>query len=544
MSLIMQYSTKNVFFRIKIYKMKLSVFFLMFCSVLTFSAQEDDKIQAERTLLWHLQSPTDELSGIQAKSAYDFLQSKKSVPIIVAVIDSGTETAHPELSSMIWVNADEIAGNGIDDDKNGYIDDVNGWSFIGGAQGDVEHDNLEFTRVFKDLKSRFEGKSKVQINKSEMADFEKYERFVKEYDQRLSKAKEEQMGFDQFMAVYKMADMTAKKTLNKETYTIDDVYGMSADDEYSAAIREILIYALEEDLPSQIDEIRSHFTDQFEYSYNLNFDPRYLVGDNYLDPNEKFYGNNHNDGPKAEHGTHVAGIIGALNNGIEAEGVAHNVKIMPIRCVPNGDERDKDVANSIRYAVDNGAKIINMSFGKSYSPFKGVVDEAIQYAELKNVLLIHASGNDSKNNDVSKNFPTAFYDNGKKCSTWIEVGASDYLIFDLSADFSNYGKKKVDLFAPGVDIYSTYTNQSYKKESGTSMAAPVVSGVAAELWSYYPELTAKEVKAILEKSSVKYKNTKVGAPGNPEKKVTFGSLSKTGGVVNLYNAVLLAEKMK
>ncbi|MDZ4750083.1 MAG: S8 family peptidase [Flavobacteriales bacterium] len=524
--------------------MKLSVFFLMFCSVLTFSAQEDDKIQAERTLLWHLQSPTDELSGIQAKSAYDFLQSKKSVPIIVAVIDSGTETAHPELSSMIWVNADEIAGNGIDDDKNGYIDDVNGWSFIGGAQGDVEHDNLEFTRVFKDLKSRFEGKSKVQINKSEMADFEKYERFVKEYDQRLSKAKEEQMGFDQFMAVYKMADMTAKKTLNKETYTIDDVYGMSADDEYSAAIREILIYALEEDLPSQIDEIRSHFTDQFEYSYNLNFDPRYLVGDNYLDPNEKFYGNNHNDGPKAEHGTHVAGIIGALNNGIEAEGVAHNVKIMPIRCVPNGDERDKDVANSIRYAVDNGAKIINMSFGKSYSPFKGVVDEAIQYAELKNVLLIHASGNDSKNNDVSKNFPTAFYDNGKKCSTWIEVGASDYLIFDLSADFSNYGKKKVDLFAPGVDIYSTYTNQSYKKESGTSMAAPVVSGVAAELWSYYPELTAKEVKAILEKSSVKYKNTKVGAPGNPEKKVTFGSLSKTGGVVNLYNAVLLAEKMK
>jgi len=540
----MQYSTKNVFFRIKIYKMKLSVFFLMFCSVLTFSAQEDDKIQAERTLLWHLQSPTDELSGIQAKSAYDFLQSKKSVPIIVAVIDSGTETAHPELSSMIWVNADEIAGNGIDDDKNGYIDDVNGWSFIGGAQGDVEHDNLEFTRVFKDLKSRFEGKSKVQINKSEMADFEKYERFVKEYDQRLSKAKEEQMGFDQFMAVYKMADMTAKKTLNKETYTIDDVYGMSADDEYSAAIREILIYALEEDLPSQIDEIRSHFTDQFEYSYNLNFDPRYLVGDNYLDPNEKFYGNNHNDGPKAEHGTHVAGIIGALNNGIEAEGVAHNVKIMPIRCVPNGDERDKDVANSIRYAVDNGAKIINMSFGKSYSPFKGVVDEAIQYAELKNVLLIHASGNDSKNNDVSKNFPTAFYDNGKKCSTWIEVGASDYLIFDLSADFSNYGKKKVDLFAPGVDIYSTYTNQSYKKESGTSMAAPVVSGVAAELWSYYPELTAKEVKAILEKSSVKYKNTKVGAPGNPEKKVTFGSLSKTGGVVNLYNAVLLAEKMK
>jgi subtilisin family serine protease len=218
--------------------------------------------------------------------------------------------------------------------------------------------------------------------------------------------------------------------------------------------------------------------------------------------------------------------------------------IMPIRCVPNGDERDKDVANSIRYAVDNGAKIINMSFGKSYSPYKYVVDDAIKYAESKGVLFIHACGNDAKNVDVSKNFPTPYYDNGSRCATWIEVGASDYYVSDLSADFSNYGKKRVDVFAPGVDIFSTYTDHSLKKLDGTSMAAPVVSGVAAELWSYYPQLTAVEVKYILEKSVVKYKKAKVQDPSKEGKRIKFSKLSKTGGVVNLYKAVLLAEKMR
>jgi subtilisin family serine protease len=506
-------------------------------------SQEEQIRQAPRPVYWHMEGPTVEFSGIQAQDAYDFLKNKKASPIVVAVIDSGSEITHPEIQPNIWINQDEVPNNGIDDDKNGYIDDVHGWSFIGGPNGDVEHDNLEFTRIYKELKSKFDGRQASSITESEKSEYDRYKRFVDDYNARLKNARDEQAGFEQFMAVYKLADMTAKKTLEKENYTLEDVYGMSADDEFSAAIREILIYAFEEDLASQIDEQRAHFTDQFDYSYNLDFDPRSIVGDNYSDPNERFYGNNHNYGPAAEHGTHVAGIIGALHDGKDAEGIARNVLIMPIRCVPNGDERDKDVANSIRYAVDNGAKIINMSFGKSYSPYKKVVDEAVMYAESKGVLLIHACGNDAKNVDVSKNFPTPVYESGSKCTTWIEVGASDYYLENLSADFSNYGKKRVDLFAPGVDIYSTYTNQSLKKESGTSMAAPVVSGVAAELWSYYPQLTAVEVKNILEKSVVKYKKAKVQHPSEEGKKIKFSKLSRTGGVVNLYKAVLMAEKI-
>ncbi|MEZ4800088.1 MAG: S8 family serine peptidase [Flavobacteriales bacterium] len=277
-----------------------------------------------------------------------------------------------------------------------------------------------------------------------------------------------------------------------------------------------------------------------KFSYNLDMDTRTIVGDDYANVNQRNYGNNHVDGPAAEHGMHVAGIIGAVVNGFGIDGIAHNVKLMIIRCVPNGDERDKDVANAIRYAVDNGAKVINMSFGKSYSPQKEAVDEAVRYAESKGVLLIHAAGNDSKNIDKSDNFPTKKYLNGKTCSTWIEVGASGSTPGELVAPFSNYGKKSVDVFAPGVDIYSTYTGGSYKKESGTRcMASPVTAGVAAALWSMYPELTAQQVKEILIKSAVPYKKLKVTLPGSeteekPDgKPIAFGSLSKTGAVVNL-----------
>jgi subtilisin family serine protease len=481
------------------------------------------------------------VSGINLDEAKKLIEGKKATPVIVAVIDGGTETSHSEIAPRLWINTDEIADNGIDDDRNGYIDDIHGWNFIGGKTDDVVHDNLEFTRIYKELKQKYEGKQASDIAPAQLEEFRKYERFAKEYEQRLTEATEEQMGFEQFMAVYKLADMTVKKTLGKQEYTLEDVQGMEGEDDFTVAIKEILTYALTEDIVSQIDEIKSHFSDQFEYSYNLNFDPRSVVGDNYNDPTERFYGNNRCYAPKADHGTHVSGIIGALNDGKGAEGICKDALIMPIRCVPNGDERDKDVANAIRYAVDNGARIINMSFGKSYSPHKTVVDEAIKYAESKGVLMIHAAGNDSKNVDVSANFPTPFYDGGGKCSTWITVGASSHFLEELAADFTNYGKKKVDVFAPGVNIYSTYPTNSHKKESGTSMAAPVTSGVAAFILSYYPELSAKQLKAIIEKSVVKYK-VKVPMPGNPEKKVKFNSLSKTGGVINLSKALTLAEK--
>ena len=507
--------------------------------------------QAPITLQWqHADIMADGKIGVSSARAYkELVAGKKPAPIIVAVIDSGTETFHSDLKNNIWINTDELPGNGIDDDKNGYIDDMHGWSFLGGKEGDVKEDNLEFTRVYKQLKDRFDGKDAASISKADKKDYERYLQFQKGYETRTADARAQKEQFDQFMMVYNMADGMMKGLTGKDNYTLEDLQAVEAKDEMSKGFKQMMTELMQQGVLEQLDAWKEQVESTLKYSYDLNLDTRKIVGDNYSDVREKNYGNNHVDGPAGEHGTHVAGIIGATVNGFGVDGIAQNVKLMVIRCVPAGDERDKDVANSIRYAVDNGAKIINMSFGKSYSPNKDIVDEAVAYAESKGVLLIHAAGNDSKNVDKADNFPTKKYLNGKSCKTWIEVGASGDTPSQLAAPFTNYGKKSVDVFAPGVDIFSTYTGDSYKKESGTSMASPVTAGVAAAVWSFYPNLTALQLKEILLKSAVPYKKTNVTLPGseseeNPEgKKIAFGKLSKTGGVVNLYKALEMAGKM-
>jgi cell wall-associated protease len=268
------------------------------------------------------------------------------------------------------------------------------------------------------------------------------------------------------------------------------------------------------------------------------------VGDNYEKPDDRYYGNNSVIGPDADHGTHVSGIVAASrNNDLGINGIADNVELMILRVVPDGDERDKDVANAVLYAVDNGANIINMSFGKGYSPFKEYVDKAFEYAADHGVLIVHAAGNDSENNDIVANYPTRQFNSGKSCETWIEVGALSWKkgLF-MAAGFTNYGKKNVDIFAPGVDIYSTSPEQEYRKASGTSMSAPVVTGVAALVWSYYPQLSAKQLKSVILDSSIKYKSEKIFLPGEPGKIIRFGDISVTGGVVNAYRALKLAKK--
>ena len=248
--------------------------------------------------------------------------------------------------------------------------------------------------------------------------------------------------------------------------------------------------------------------------------------------------------PDAEHGTHVAGIIGAeRGNGIGVDGIAPAVKLMTIRTVPNGDERDKDVANAIRYAVDNGAQVINMSFGKAYSPRKAVVDEAVRYAESRNVLLVHAAGNDAADIGETPSFPIRNFAGGGMASNWIEVGASGWRAPDgLAATFSNYSANEVDVFAPGVDIYSTVPGDEYSRNSGTSMAAPVVTGLAALLMAYYPGLDAREVRQIILDSATRLPDTSVIRPGTEDERVLFGTLSATGGIVNAYEALRLAEQ--
>jgi subtilisin family serine protease len=285
--------------------------------------------------------------------------------------------------------------------------------------------------------------------------------------------------------------------------------------------------------------------DLLEFGLNPDFDPRGIVGDDPTDLSQRTYGNSDVTGPDALHGTHVAGIIGAVrNNGIGIDGIATAVRIMGVRAVPNGDERDKDIANAIRYAVDNGAQIINMSFGKAYSPQKGAVDDAARYADSKGVLIVHAAGNDGEDVEVSPSFPTPGYLSGGSAVNWIEVGASSWRGGKaLAAGFSNYGTKKVDVFAPGVDILSLNVGGGTVRESGTSMAAPVVTGVAAMLMSYYPKLTAADVKRIIMTSAVPYRDVLVVRPGDDEQTVPFGSLSSTGGIVNAYTAVKMAEQM-
>ena len=523
---------------------------------------------------WHMLDESDGSLGVSAIRSYnELLKGKKSTPVVVAIIDSGTETFHEDLRDKIWVNTDEVPDNGKDDDKNGYIDDMHGWSFIGGPGGDVSADNLEFTRIFRDKKAKYGNVTDAaQVAKADKADYEHYLKMKAEHDRRMEEA---QGGLMQIAMVEQFATSAkdaVRQHLGKDTYTVEEVAGIQTEDEFLAAAKGFVIMSMTEDIDAQIAEGRNYYQTQTDYQLNLDFDPRSMVGDNYNDINERIYGNNHIDGPEAEHGTHVGGIVGATWNGKGMDGVCENAQLMVIRCVPNGDERDKDVANAIRYAVDNGARVINMSFGKSFSPGKAAVDEAAKYAESKGVLLIHAAGNDSKNIDEQPNFPKDTYNDGGECSTWMEIGASGPTAESLMADFSNYGKKSVDVFSPGVDIYSTVPGGGFKDNSGTSMAAPVASGVAATIMSYYPQLTAADVKAIMMKSATDYRKVKIEriverkAMGKffarvfiskkknekseipprtyKTKSVRFGDMSVTGGVINLYEALKLAETWK
>ncbi len=489
----------------------------------------------------------EQVIGASIDKTYENLvEGKTPVEVIVAVIDSGVDIEHEDLQGSIWVNSDEIPGNGIDDDNNGYIDDVNGWSFISGEDEDVTYDNLEFTRIYKELKSRFDQKTPKQITKEEKDDYKRFLVMEKQFKDRLEKSKKELAEFEQIVDFYYFAKVQLTNALG-EGFTLEDVQRIEGEDEMSIAIRDFMIYALEEDFESQVEEGYEHYRNTLNYSYNLNYNSREIVGDNPDDVSERYYGSNRVEGPRAEHGTHVAGIIAAQRgNGIGMDGVCATAKIMVLRAVPDGDERDKDIANAIRYAADNGAKIINMSFGKSYSPHKTAVDEAVAYAEAKNILFVHAAGNSSKNNDKSNNFPNPVNEKTRDlCATWIEVGANEPLTTDLIAPFSNYGRKSVDIFAPGVDIYSTIPDNEYKKNSGTSMAAPVVSGVAALLMSYYPKLSAKDIRTILVNSYSFYGKRKVTLPSSNSdkpKEVKFKKLSRSGGVINAYNAFRMADE--
>lgn len=582
-------------------KLKYILYFLFYASFITtgFSQDKDVKLPAN---WYNLDLVQDSYFGISTEKAYnELLKDKKpKESIIVAVIDGGVETTHEDLKDVLWTNLKEIPGNQLDDDGNGYIDDIHGWNFIGSKKGNLAYDNLELVRIYRKYQPKYKSTIRSTVLDSvEKEEFKLYTKVTAEFGKKYDDA---HRTFAVLSVINKVLDSVAE-IHNKSIPSLENIENYKADSEEEEQVKKIIRKGVRENgsmekFHKEIKDAYRQYDIMLHYNLNPKYDPRAdLVGDDYANSYERFYGNNDVKGPNAEHGSHVSGIIGAnRRNSVGIMGVANNVRIMGIRVVPEGDERDKDVANGIIYAVDNGARVINMSFGKGYKWDKEVVDKAVKYAEQKGVLLVHAAGNENQNNDVKENYPNKYYDgpealayrkkhkaperpmvfvpnqnqmqnNGRgrvvpvvpvkpvldtakfklpHATNWIEVGASAYKNdASLKASFSNYGKYTVDVFAPGFMINSTVPISKYEEFDGTSMAAPVVSGLAALILSYYPHLKAKEVREIIMKSVVKVeqKVKRENEKGEGER-VNFRELCVSGGIVNAYQALKLAETFK
>ena len=518
-------------------------------------AQSSEGVDKKAPNNWHQLDKTETgFNGISLNKAYDFLKSKnlKSKKVIVAVIDSGIDTLHEDLKPVMWINPKEIPGNGKDDDKNGYVDDVHGWNFIGGKDGkNVKEDSYEGARVYHKLKLIWDGKD-VNVDSLSAGDKKSYNNYLRSKQKVVGEVNEAEIGYLKTLYPKFLAgDSVLRKELGKEEYNGTDLQSNNTIDLNGKMAKSLILNIskannsyeitntqLLDEIGGQLRKADAAITAPTAYRNDV-------VKDDESNINDKNYGNNDIMASTPFHGTHCSGIIGAArNNSKGIDGIADNVSIMMVRAVPDGDEHDKDIANAIRYAVDNGAKIISMSFGKDFSPEKRWVDDAFKYADKKGVLLVHAAGNDAKNIDSSDNFPNPVFEDGSgRAGNVITVGASgDEKNGGLTASFSNYGKAEVDVFAPGVNIYSTIPGgNTYGNSSGTSMACPVVAGISALILEYYPKLTAKQLKEIIEKSAVVCTEM-VNKPG-ADTKVNLNDLSRTGGFVNAYEAVKMADVM-
>jgi subtilisin family serine protease len=480
-----------------------------------------------------LDAVVDGVQGTGARRAEKELLAgrKPARTVLVAVLDGGVDTAHADLRAHLWHNPREVV-DGKDDDGDGLVDDTFGWNYLGGADGrNVNEDTIELTREF------------ARCERAKAAAPPECTEITASFEAKRAEAEQEAAQLQQVGSYYDGAVKALQRAMPGESLTVERVTALAPTSDTLQVAREIYLQLSNAGVtPKALADAIDDVDTRMKYGLNPGFNPRTIVGDDPTDTSQRAYGNRDVTGPDADHGTHVAGIIGAVRRADGTGGVATNVQVMSVRVVPDGDEHDKDIANGIRYAVDHGAQIINMSFGKGYSPQKGAVDDAVKYAEQKGVLLVHAAGNEGENLADGKNFPTAAYLGGGRAANWIEVGASSWRgSSSLAAEFSNYGQAEVDLFAPGVDILSTVPGGAWERNSGTSMAAPVVSGVAAMLMSYFPKLTAADVKRILLESAARYPDLMVVRPGAENgEKARFGDLSATGGVVDAYAAVKAA----
>lgn len=513
-----------------------------------------DPMKDQDLMTWyHKDFSATNVYGVNTQNAYKYLESKglSPKPVIVGVLDSGVQVDHPGLAPNMWRNPNEVPGNGKDDDGNGYVDDIYGWNFSGGKNGDIDVDNMEVTRIVKKYQSVFEGPDSAanKANQAKMPkEFDMYMTSKKIFTEKSIAARQ---SYETYKRIYDLIPVMVS-LLKDHNLTPGNVAQITpTTQEETMAVKILKQAALDpgmagkkpaevrEKLEKEFKGALDYFEPQATKQYNLDYDPRAsIVGDNYDDYTEKYYGNNHYEGPDAQHGTHVAGIIAGVPNGNEVQyGVGYKTaKIMTVRAVPDGDERDKDVANAIRYAVDNGAKILNMSFGKPVSPGKEVVWDAFKYAESKGVLLVKAAGNE--NEDISENiyFPTNYKnvtDEKPFVNNMIVVGASTNDNEFLRAGFSNYNGKLVDVFAPGEQIYSTVPHDKYEYLQGTSMASPVVAGAASILLAYMPNLTPAQIIESLVKTSNK---STVNAMLKSNTNNRFDLISQAGGVIDVRNA--------
>lgn len=496
----------------------------------------------------------DTIAGISLDKAYRVLKldDKYSDTIIVAVLDMRIHKNHEDIKSFIWINTDEVPKNGIDDDQNGYIDDINGWNFLGNANGDQAYRaNFEYVRIIKKFKEKFKNKRREEIDSGAIRNYDLYHKAKKAYSEELQYVRRKLSSLHYKKIRKDFLEKELRKIYPEISLTLKTLQNLKSDNKKISQNLTDLIQLKK-------DSARNAFSFASEKRYidiylNEDFKERAIIGDDVNDIKDVSYGNNKitsdNSAGTHTHAIKVAGIIAAnRNNSKGIKGIINKVKIMPIVISPYGDEQDKDMALGIRYAVDNGAKIINISSSKLFSLHKDWVMEALKYAEDKDVLVITSAGNEAKDLDVEQNYPNDTDENGAEVfQNFIKVGASNHLLNeDIVHYTSNYGKKSVDIFAPGKDIYTTYPNNNYRFSSGTSYSAPIISGVAALILSYYPNLSAAEMKTVILDSAVTI-NWEVNTPanrGNKEKElVPFSSLSKSGKIVNAYNALLMAEEV-
>lgn len=534
---------------------KLQLTILLISLSFTISAENREKVTTidsldQKQLNWYnLHPKKDRVLGAGVNATYQELlpQTKIKKTIVVAVIDGGVDVHHEDLKGKIWTNPDEVPGNGIDDDQNGYVDDVHGWNFLGNADGEnINYENYEYIRIIRKYQTLFE--DSVCINEIPDSLKSAYKMY---WDSQTKYQEESEFYYSQKEQLEKIeeniklsVEILKPKTL-KDKPLLKDIKSVKPSTDKEKAAKKYLTYLLKKGFDyGFLNEARKEIEKYTEKHLNLDYNARSIIGDDLNNLKDAHYGNPNVKGPDAGHGTFVAGIIAAnRNNNMGINGIADSVKIMALRSVPNGDEYDKDIALSIIYAVDNGADIINMSFGKDFSPNKPMVDKALKYAEEHGVLMVHASGNNAENNDEVVHYPHKTLNDSSQIENWLTVGAiASKKNKKMVGVFSNYGQQSVDIFAPGVDVVSLSPENTYDLASGTSFSAPVVTGVAALIWSCYPELTAQELKHLIIESSYDLERKKVFLPNvktREKTKLRFGELSSSGGIVSAYNAFKL-----